>query len=127
MSLPLIALGLGIWGVAVAVALRERHARKSWQRTMGEVVDQVREKPAGGHTRYVHVIRFKTGTGESFELAGVMTRFPHYKLGQAAPVLFDPANPRRAVLDEFGFRWSLRVWWLIIAGFVAVFLGAPAR
>jgi len=126
MSSSLIALGLGLLAAAVAVALWERYARKSWQRTTGEVVDQVREKPAGGHTRYVHVIRFKNGMGESFELGGVTTRFQYYKLGGEAPVLFDPADPRRAVLDEFMARWSLRVWWLIIAGFVALSLGAQA-
>ena len=126
MSLSLIALGLGSWGAAVAVALWQRHARQSWQRTTGEIVEQLRQKPAGSHTRYVHVIRFKNGMGESFELGGVTTRFQYYKLGQAVPVLFDPADPRRTVLDEFGFRWSLRVWWLIIAGFVALSLGAAA-
>ena len=114
MSSFLFALGFGLWGAAVAVALWERHARKSWLRTMGEVVDQVLQKPAGSHTRYVHVIRFENGMGESFELEGVQTRFQYYKLGQAAPVLFDPADPRRAVPDEFTFRWSRRVWWLII-------------
>jgi len=40
------------------------------------------------------------------------------------PVLFDPADARRAVLDQFPFRWSAKISWLMVIGFALVFIGA---
>jgi hypothetical protein len=127
MSLPglLIVAGFGAWGLASVVGLLEHRARLSWKQTQGKVVDHVRQSsPWRARTAYSHVIRFTTDSGESVDLDPISTRFPSYSLGQSVPVLFDPADPRRAVLDQFPFRWSAQISWLIVAGFALIFVGA---
>jgi uncharacterized protein DUF3592 len=126
MSLPgvLIVGGFGVWGIASVVGLLESRARSSWKRTQGKVVDQVRKKNSAGRTQYHHVIGFTTDSGESVNLDPVVTRFQYYTLGQSVLVLFDPADARRAVLDQFPFRWSARISWLIVIGFALLFMGA---
>ena len=53
-----------------------------------------------------------------------MTRFQYYAPGQSVPVLFNPADPRRAIPDQLPFRWSAKISWLAVVGFVLVFIGA---
>jgi hypothetical protein len=119
-----IAAGFAAWAAAVIVGLLEKHARSSWRRTQGKVVEQERKKSPWGRTQYHHVIRFTTDSGESIDLDPVVTRFQNYSMGQSVPVLFDPADARRAVVDELPFRWSARISWLIVIGFALSFIGA---
>jgi hypothetical protein len=128
MSLPVLltAAGLAAWAIASVMGLLEKRARSSWRRTQGRVIDQVRRKSPWGRTQYSHVIAFTTDSGELVDLDPVVTRFQYYTLGQSVPVLFDPADARHAVVDQSPFRWSARISWLIVLGFVLVFIGASA-
>ncbi len=52
------------------------------------------------------ILEFRTEQGDAVRLKLEMPE-QTYAIGDYAPVLYDPANPRRAVLNDFRRLWAL--------------------
>ncbi len=52
------------------------------------------------------ILEFRTETGDPVRMKLDMAAHA-YAIGDYAPVLYDPANPRRAVLNDFSRLWAL--------------------
>jgi hypothetical protein len=109
---------LVVWGSFPLVRARRWHIHAS--RTTGCVVDHVR---SGGRKHMVAAPIVEFDVGEAHvRFVGVDDGRSPRPLGSTVPVLYDPADPRRARLGDLKMIPS---WWLIV-GLVAVVVALAA-
>jgi hypothetical protein len=101
----LIVLGLGC--LAGAALLWQGTARfvGTAQRTQGVLAGYEEAADSGTSPLYYPVISFEAGGREYSFRTGVASSARPYAAGQALPVLYDPANPKRALLDRGMELW----------------------
>ena len=121
LGLIFLALGLALGLVALVLWL----LRRSWVaragRTRGEVLDVVKRAPRA--TNFVPIIRFRTEAGQDVTFRGfVGSRPPAHRKGDIVPVLYDRAQPSRAMVESVLVVWLLpiifaanAVPWLIVS------------
>lgn len=114
-------------GLVLAIAAGAIYQRNSTfaaaaRPAAGLVVDLVPSsnyRSRGDPRTYVSVVRFATAQGRIVEFADdVASHPPRHDQGQQVRVLYDPANPTKAVIDDFGGRWAGLA---IVGGLAAVF------
>jgi hypothetical protein len=116
-----LALGLAFGVVALVLWLLRRNWVARAGRAQGEVIDLV--KRSRTVTNYVPVVRFRTEAGQETTFRGFIgSRPPAHRKGDIVKVLYDPANPSRAMVDSVMVVWLLpiifaanAVPWLIAA------------
>ena len=91
-------IGAGLLAAALTTGWTQWQFVRRAETGAGSVV---RLNAGGSHPQ----IRFTTGTGEIREYPQGGMIFG-YEVGEAVKVLYDPGNPRDAVVDNFGAVWS---------------------
>jgi hypothetical protein len=127
---PLVAwgfLGAGIVVLGIAVLLASRSVRRlrSWSRVDGTVTGNDKQEITfrRGHNSnrwaFFPEIAFTTADGRrtSFRSRGGGNRA--IPIGAVVPVLYDPADPRNAMIAQFGSMWG---WALFVSVFSLPFL-----
>jgi len=85
---------------------------QSWRRAEGVVIEMV---PGLKRTMKPRV-RFASELGRTAVFTGrIGSRPPSYAVGQAVPVLYDPGQPERAIIDTFWERWGAELVFAILA------------
>jgi hypothetical protein len=114
---------VGFFALAAAIASSQRRFDSTAQRAPGSVVSIARHAPrtvAEGTGTYCAVVGFtpQGGAARSFE-----SRFcgnsSSYRVGDRVVVLYDPAHPEDARIDDFKQKWGTA---LVTAGFGALAL-----
>jgi len=103
-----IAMGTVMLAIAGGLFVHERHITKAFVHTTGQVVDMVEPE---SHVRGAHlssaVVQFKTASGQLVTVVqGSSSTGNTLAFRDTVGVLYDPANPQRAVVDTFGDRWG---------------------
>lgn len=106
----ILTIGVALLGVAAYLAWREWQFAQRAERADGKIVG-VEPGQELGSSDYP-LIRFATRDGHSVEFRANVTMrgaiqgpgFRGYQVGQHLPVLYDPAHPADAVVDEFLLR-----------------------
>jgi hypothetical protein len=96
--------GFCLWGVyAASISWRLETRGES---TAGTVVRMdERDSSEGGCCVYVPVIEFNAG-GQTYSFMGDTAAYPpEYETGQQVSVLYDPADPETAQIDDWFERW----------------------
>lgn len=86
-----------------------------------------RRSSSGGRKGVTPIVEFTTSAGERRTMVGSVNRVPaDFEVGQAAEVVYDPANPERAdvrvELERWGF-WC--AFWSALAAAIAGFAFVP--
>lgn len=109
----LLFSGLGA-GFLIAMLMTGWTQWQFVQRAEAGAGSVVKLNAGGSHPQ----IRFTTRTGEVLEYPQGGMIFG-YKAGEAVTVLYDPGNPRDAVVDNVGAIWSTPAFLLLLGlGFV---------
>ena len=88
---------------------RAAHFKKTAVEVQGTVVE-LRAGSGGGHegTAYYPIVKFADRAGHEHTLYSRIGSYPPaYAVGEAAPVLYDPADPQRAKINSFIGLWFL--------------------
>jgi Protein of unknown function (DUF3592) len=115
-------LGLLLLGSGVRQWLQLRSFLKGATATGGRVAAVVQEKRKRT-ARYFTDVEFQTASGQRVQFRPVLsTDQPAFEVGEAVPVLYNPANPTAARVNEY---WHLRFWpiFLLVVGGVMAFIG----
>jgi hypothetical protein len=119
--LAVAALLVG-WAAILFIWKRKRFVR--WKQATGTVVELIpRASTEGGGDTWEPGIEFKTKDGRNICFNnGVSSNPPVAPVGGTIPVLYDPADPKEAVVDKFFSRhlcevlmFSLGLIWMITA------------
>jgi len=111
-------IGLWTWGSNRALA-------ESGTRTTGTVIDLARRHDSDSGSTYRPVVVFHDGRGTRHEFVGnVGSSPPAYSPGETVAVIYDPAAPRRAMIDGFMDRYFLSLIFGGLGGLFAVLGGA---
>ena len=90
------------------------------QRAEAVVLRLLKEPGEGGAYVYRPELQFSAPDGRPVRfLSGAAANPPSYQPGERVAVLYDPADPRRAVVDSFMDRWFMMT---LFAGFGATWL-----
>jgi hypothetical protein len=122
-SLAVFTLGVVLVAAGGGASLRRRWWRAHAASALGRIVDQVSHP--GRHRVAAPVIQFEAGDRRITFCASSSRSGPRLSVGEAAGVLYDPTDPRRATLADADTRWS----WSVVAGlavlgvFTAVVVG----
>jgi len=108
-------------------AADQRHFVASAKPAKGTVVTMLTEHH-DNKTRYRPEIQFTAPDGQPVKFrSGMSSSPPAYRVGEAVDVLFDPADPRKAEIDDFKTLWMgyligglMGLLFLVIGGAVAV-------
>jgi hypothetical protein len=123
-------LFMAISGVVTLVvglaAVNQRHFVASAKPAQGTVVTLLTERH-DSKTRYRPEVQFTAPDGQPVKFRSSMSSSPAaYRVGEAVDVLFDPANPRKAEIDDFKTLWlgpviggSMGLLFLILGAFIA--------
>lgn len=121
------AVGLGLAIAAGVIYQKDAAFAADAKPAMGRVVALIPSWSASSRSdprTYTSLVRFVTDKGRVVEFAdGVSSHPPRHDEGQWVKILYNPANPARAIVDDFGGRWGGMA---IVGGLAAVFapLGA---
>lgn len=122
----LLVAGLGFLALAVWLAHGQRRLESAGQRAPGSVVDIARHAPRTvreGTGIYCAVVGFTPSGGApmTFESKFCGNSSRHHR-GESVTVLYDPAQPANARIDDFASDWGIS---LLTAGFgfLALFSG----
>jgi hypothetical protein len=120
-----ILLGLFLSGLGLFMLWRSVHLRLKGLFTIGTVIKKVVLWPWGRGAPVLTVsfktIRNKTITFTSGGLTGI-NRFSFYQVGGPVPVLYDPNNPRNAVIYTLYFIY-LSPLFFVGLGFFLIYQG----
>jgi Protein of unknown function (DUF3592) len=117
-------IGFALIGLGLVVSGRTRRFLTTGSRADGVVTALVprtsMEGPDSARTTYAPSVEFTTQTGalRGFTSATAASR-PAYRVGQHVVVVYDPRNPRKAIILSFGAVWLVP---LILWGLGALFV-----
>lgn len=99
-------------GIAVFWGARNFHLAQIGIKTQGTVVDY-RESFKPGRERFYHpLVKFRTEEGKELQFeSDIGTGIPSYSLGESVEVIYDPQNPRTAIIHS-----SIQVWFPLGVG-----------
>ncbi|MGF1535684.1 MAG: DUF4870 domain-containing protein [Elainellaceae cyanobacterium] len=105
--------------------------RRSWLATLSAMqgtVTQVLEKTEeDGDILYQPVIKFKTASGESYQLSTLWwSDSPSHQVGESVEVLYPPANPDQAILNGWSEKWLMTTLALVLSTVLLVFSMIPS-
>lgn len=106
--------GLLLAGYGLVLWLRIQDLRQRGQ-TSGIVVDNEISSYDGGRLRFRPVVRFQDRVGREFTFVGAQGRNRSYVAGSRLVVVYDPDNPRRAVVGTGGLAVAYLATGLAIA------------
>jgi hypothetical protein len=132
MTLCFFGAGLALFCIGAYRGLQTAAILRAGARAEGQVLRNERQtwhgrmSRNGGrteHVGYAPVVAFTTAAGKSVEFEGRDTQNPpRYAEGEKVAVIYDPADPSAAVIDDFADQWSEA---LVLGGFgllVVVFM-----
>lgn len=131
-----LIVGLPFLSVAVFLFLRDASFAGDGARAEGRVIELLRlvetEPGETASVTYNGVIRFADQNGRAQEFSETLrTNPPRFAVGDRVTVIYDPARPSRAVVDDFWGRKGLPAIFLglggIFASIGAVFLSGDIR
>ncbi|WP_277630599.1 DUF3592 domain-containing protein [Atopococcus tabaci] len=101
-------LGLVFWSVGFFMT----KGKKAWINTKGIVIDNFR---ASGDDNLRPIFQFEDNKGVLYEVKSKVGQRPSIKVGTQVPVLYDPKDPSRAVIDTWlqsgrGFLLFGNIW-----------------
>jgi hypothetical protein len=102
----LFAIGLAIAGGVVRTNLQERAALEGWQRANGTVIELLRRRTIDGEV-VTPLVAFTTSAGEriSFTVNGPPEPSTYW-VTASVPVIYRPAHPQDARIDNRSRRWT---------------------
>ena len=101
-------MGAVMLAIAGGLFMHERHITRTFVHTTGQVVDMAEpERRVRGADLHSAVVQFKTAGGQVVTFVqGSSSTGNTLAFSDTVGVLYDPANPQRAVVDTFGDRWG---------------------
>lgn len=123
----LVVVGLSILGgtaavaaVFFAVAWTRSRMTRGWNATTGVVVNQRTLRTDGGMPAIYPTFQWQDADGNTHHRTSSMKQSLGPAPGTPVPVLYDPAQPSRAIINTFA--QSGRIFWML--GFFVLLLGA---
>lgn len=121
----LIAVGVICLTLSAVLYQHTRSFQKAALTATGEVTNMIRREQTRNHS-YSPAIRFQTAQGEIVEhVSPVMIKSDKYKVGDKVEMLYDPANPKDAVINGFFAVWGLTMMFGYVGVAALLFGGAP--
>ncbi len=112
--------GLLLLAWAALLATRQSRRTRGWLRAGGEVVAREFRALTPGNPYYFPVIEFIAADGKPRRFEAPTGRFVRPdEVGACIDVLYDPAQPERAIIARFADRWFVAAF---TAGFGALTL-----
>jgi hypothetical protein len=94
--------------ISLFAYLHARSFTRSAARTQGTVIRLEKRESSDSGTVYHPVVTFRDAHGAGQELFSSVGSFPpSHKVGDTVTVLYPPAQPQKAKLDEFFDVWGL--------------------
>lgn len=123
----LLIIGLGITILGYFTLKKNRRLSKVGIKTLAKVIDisEQHSTDSEGYstTSYYPVLEFLDDQQQSFSFQGnVGGGKRKYKVGQEIEILYDPADPTKAQMKNFGAQWIMPIV-LMIVGLMLVFGG----
>ena len=121
MGLLLIGVGFLLGGLIVFIARWEKWSE--YQKTTGKVVDIVSESVTPGNPYYFPVVEFRAPNGKTVRFKSQVGSYPkHPSKGENVRVMFDPARPGNAEIEDAWTKWFVPGG-LAFLGIIALILG----
>lgn len=129
----LTAVGLSILGVSALVAavffgvawFRGQMAR-GWTATTGVVVNRRTGQPSGGLPANYPTFQWRDAAGNTHQKTSSMKQSFGPSPGQPVPVLYDPRDPTRGMIDTYAqsgrIFWTLGIFVLVLGVLIGGFL-----
>jgi hypothetical protein len=119
----LFIVGLAIGGGGLELNRRERERMQGWSRADGSIVFILAAPGASKRTGKA-LVGFQTSSGDRITFTSPpRIGFRTLRSGEAVSVLYDPADPSRAVIDPRAARWTRNAL-LAAASAILAILGA---
>jgi hypothetical protein len=121
--------GLIIGGIFLAIGLfflvtaaRDFVDRRQFLATAIRATGTVNRIEKASRLNDLQVVTFTASTGETVEFRSMPARIPH-EPGAVVPVLYDPADPRRAEIERYEELWHLIALRAAIGSMLTLFGG----
>ncbi len=107
--------------VAVVIGILWIRSTKERLKTMinhtGTVVEKSRVERPGETATFYPVVEFKTQTGDVFRFEGKTSGAEHeYKIGEQIEILYDPQDPKGAMINSWKELWLPPIVLMLIGG-----------
>ena len=118
----MIGLTFAVIGlVALVIGILWIRSTKERLKTMinhtGTVVEKVRVERPGETANFYPVVEFKTQTGEVFRFEGKTSGTEYeYKIGEQIEILYDPQDPKGAMINSWKELWLPPIALMLIGG-----------
>jgi hypothetical protein len=117
MELGFLVTGIVLTAGSAYFFMRKRERYRSWVRTTGTVIElssysrdhPFRNSGGGNGSTYAPRVSFTTRSGERIEYKSSLYSNHPPAVGSKVVLLYDPGNPREAVLDRFFERHFLEL------------------
>lgn len=135
----MIFVGFGLLAGGAFLFFRQRARKNEWLEAVGVITELEKSRQSGSYIRtktadgwktepkylYRPRIRFKPQTGRAVNFSANIWQSPAPPVGTEIRVLYNPQNPKEALINDFWHLW-FAVLMLVFFGFFSIGMGLIA-